>query len=41
MGGAYSRMGSDHAISIIGSSEPALYELNFSQHYRTQLLSVY
>lgn len=40
-GGAVSRMGSDHAISIIGSSEPALYELNFSQHYRTQLLSVY
>ncbi|AZZ77756.1 diguanylate cyclase [Pseudomonas sp. RU47] len=41
MGGAFSRMGSDHAISILGSSEPALYELNFSQHYRTQLLSVY
>jgi len=41
MGGSFSRMGSDHAISIHGSSEPALYELNFSQHYRTQLLSVY
>ncbi|MNL45914.1 hypothetical protein D3C87_1685920 [compost metagenome] len=41
MDGAFSRMGSDHAISILGSSEAALYELNFSQHYRTQLLSVY
>lgn len=39
-GEAFARMGSDHAISILGSSERAAYELNFSQHYRTQLLSV-
>lgn len=39
-GGALARMGNDHAISILGSSERSIYELNFSQHYRTQLLSV-
>ncbi|MBZ9785427.1 DEAD/DEAH box helicase family protein [Pseudomonas sp. REP124] len=40
MGAAITRMGSDHSISIAGSSERSIYELNFSQHYRTQLLSV-
>ncbi|MNP77421.1 hypothetical protein D3C76_1748460 [compost metagenome] len=40
MGAAFTRMGSDHTISILGSSERSIYELNFSQHYRTQLLSV-
>ncbi|MGO4368782.1 DEAD/DEAH box helicase [Pseudomonas sp. PAB10] len=40
MGGTFARMGINHEISILGSSESAAYELNFSQHYRTQLLSV-
>ena len=40
-GGAFSGRGSDHGISILGSPEPALYDVNFSQHYRTQLLGVY
>ncbi|MGY2257937.1 DEAD/DEAH box helicase [Pseudomonas sp. SDO55104_S430] len=38
--GAFARKGGDQAISILGSSERSIYELNFSQQYRTQLLSV-